>query len=155
MRSRKLPYRWCGPGLLGLDDALKRWEGTPYRADQQSPGSGVDCVRFVCGVLDELFGLETDARTLPQDVALHQPRMARAAMKRIMSLYSPFETVSGLYLVGGDVLVVGERDGGPGHVMIVGSEPWTIWHATRPCVQKTGFSLPETQKVFKIYRRAP
>ena len=116
---------------------------------------GVDCVRFVCGVLDELFGLDTDARTLPQDVALHQPRLARAAMKRIMSLYSPFVSVTDLRLVGGDVLVVGERDGGPGHVMIVGFEPWTIWHATKPCVQKTGFALPSSQKVFRIYRRAP
>lgn len=153
MRSVRIPYTWNGPGYPGLKEALSRWENTPYATDQQSPGQGVDCVRFVCGVLDELFGIETDARTLPQDVALHQPDLARAAMKKIMSLYSPFESVPNQRLVGGDVLIVGERDAGPGHVMIVGYEPYTIWHATTPRVQKTGFSLSDSQQIFRVYRR--
>lgn len=153
MRSLKIPYQWVGPGLPRLGVALERWRGTPYRADQQAPGVGVDCVRFVCGVLDEVFGQVTDARTLPQDVALHQPALARSAMKLIMELYSPFERVEGRSLVGGDVIVVGPKDGGPGHVMIVGPDPFTIWHATHPRVQTTGFSLPSTQKIFRVYRR--
>ena len=41
-----------------LQDVLRGWEGTPYRAGAQAKGrdGGVDCVRFVCGVLDELYG---------------------------------------------------------------------------------------------------
>lgn len=152
MRSKRLRLRWTGPGPEGLREAIEPWDQTPYLPDKQTAGVGVDCVRFVCAVMDSLTGRETDPRTLPQDAGLHRPDLARAAMRAIMTSYRPFTRVEGRRVQGGDVLVVGPIEGGPSHAMIVGWEPNTIWHSTTPRVQMTGFTLDDTLKVFKVYR---
>lgn len=127
--------------LLAIERALRPWEGTPYLVGQQCPrtpegGGGVDCVRFVCGVLDELYGRKTPIATLPQDAALHVPGRATVAMGKIWKLYAPNEEVKDGSIEPGDILVTGRA--GPGHAMIAGPRRWELWEATNVRVRRTG-----------------
>lgn len=126
-----------------LERALARWDGTPYRVGQQAPavdgvGGGVDCVRFVCAVLDELLGRRTPITTLPQDAALHARESAIAAMHQIRKLYLPNEPVEDGTVEPGDLLITAPPGGGPGHALIAGPRRWELWHATGLCVHRTG-----------------
>lgn len=123
---------------------LESWDGTPYSAGNQmkGPQGGVDCVRFVCGVLDELYGWRrSDLPELPNDVALHSRESAIASMKFIRRLYEPNASVEDGRLEPGDVIVAAMLGGGPGHALIVGARPNTIWHATGRRVQMAGIGM--------------
>lgn len=162
MRLRPMPLQW-EPMRVGdpLDDelalrALRRelesWEGTPYMAGQQRKGEGVDCVRFVCAVLDFLGGTSTPLPSLPPDTALHSRATAIAAMLRMRRLFEPVEE-PGRSVQPGDLVVVGPRDGGPGHALIVGCRPWELWEAGTAVVQRVGWSIPERSSLFATYRK--
>jgi len=156
MKLVPLPYKWVGncPYEDELREALALWDSTPYAPDQQCAQVGVDCVRFVCAIMDQISGRSTNPRTLPQDAAMHDRAGAVACMKQIMTLYKPIKPLGPHYpyVRGGDVLIVGRRTGGPGHAMIVGPDQNTIWHATFPRVQRTGMYLDNDHKVFRVYR---
>jgi hypothetical protein len=128
-----------GQALARLAAVLAPWEGTPYAPGQQCRGVGVDCVRFVIAVLDELTGKQTAIRTLPPDSSVHNPAAARERMELISQAYAPYLEVTDGVVEPGDILVTGPLHGGPGHVMIVGNQRNVLWHATAPRVQKTGF----------------
>jgi len=148
------PMPWA-PVQERLKQVLGPWLGTPYMKGQRCKGSGVDCVRFVTGVLDELYGFErVSAPKLPQDVALHSRATAIGAMKALLEIYPFHEEVTGPMIQPGDIIVVGPLKGGPGHVMIVGPRRNTLWHSHQPIgVQITGLAFNEQeQEVFKIYR---
>lgn len=121
-----------------LAAALLPWEGTPYLVGQQTRGAGVDCVRFVCGVLDELYGKKTPIETLPQDAALHVPGRATVAMGRIWKLYQPNIEVLDGTIEPGDILITGRLGAGPGHAMIAGPRRWILWESTNDGVHYTG-----------------
>lgn len=132
---------------------LTSWVGTPYMEGQQLKKGGVDCIRFCCGVIDELFGYSrTPIEHLPADMSLHSPRSAFAAMKKLHRLYAPLEAVSPESLQPGDLLVVGPVHGGPGHLMIVGAMPSTIYHSTPGGVVQAGVGIPSSMELFKVYR---
>lgn len=135
---------------------LASWEWTRYLPGCQAKGAtgGVDCVRFVAGVLDELYGFaRVPIDRLPQDIALHRPKGARAAMRKILRIYSPHERVTGIAVQPADILVVGEPRGGPGHAMIVGPRRNTLWHATPIGVHYTGFGQYAGRAVVhEVYR---
>lgn len=102
---------------------------------QSCPGGGVDCVRFVVAVLDELYGIGDDAEAvpvLPPDASWHNPGGA-ARIARIIGRRYPNEEITGdvLTIEPGDVLVmqVSSVPGSPGHIAIGGPRPNTIWHA--------------------------
>lgn len=154
-----LSYRWQSIGdraEAAVLRALSRWEGTPYVLGSQAPGvrGGVDCVRFGCAVLDELYRTKTPIETLPPDRALHDPAGAMRAMRRIRRLYMPNRIVEDGSIEPGDALVVGPHNGGPGHLMIAGVDGF-LWHASGPPgpVVRTGLST--RQRVFRVYRAAP
>lgn len=137
-----------------LATVLAAWQGTPYHEGQQAPGLGVDCVRFVCAVLDEMLLRErTPISTLPPDAAMHNRAGALGVMKKIASLY-PHVTVEDESLEPGDVVVVGPRNGGPGHAMIVGTQKNVLWHAVRPRVSRTGVGEAHAHdlELFRVYR---
>ncbi len=135
-----------------IDSVLRSWANTPYMAGQRAKGAGVDCLRYVTAALDELTGRSTPAiPNLPQDAALHDPILARETMRAIIRAYGPARRIDDLTVEPADVVVTGDPDGGPGHAMIVGAEPNTIWHSTRPRVHTTGVQIVD-QKVFRIYR---
>jgi cell wall-associated NlpC family hydrolase len=137
-----------------LQTILARWNRTPYLPGQCCEGQGVDCVRFVCAVWDELLGRERHYdKAMPQDAAWHDRAGAfRTALKiRRRFRCKPARGA----LQPGDVIVVGPRGkhGGPGHVMLVGAKPWTVWHATQPCVHRTGLGYVFASKnVLRAYR---
>jgi len=125
-----------------LEGILDSWLDTPYMMGAQVKGVGVDCVRFVCAVLDELYGYKrAPVPELPQDIALHKRDTAVAAMRFILRLYEPNESVDNGALEPGDVLAVAPPGGGPGHAMIVGARENEIWHSTGRRVQMTGLAL--------------
>jgi cell wall-associated NlpC family hydrolase len=139
------PPRWVDTltteARAALDAALRSWDGTPYLPGQQAKGpkGGVDCVRFVAAVLDELYGKVTPIETLPQDAALHARATAVLAMKRIITLYRPNERVADDTIEPGDVLVTSQPGGGPGHALIAGPRRWTLWESTLDGVHFTGW----------------
>lgn len=138
-----------------LATLLRSWEGTPYMAGQQMQKVGVDCVRFVSAVLDAALRRERTAMPeLPQDTAMHDRTRAIAAMRLIMRLYPEAEVVRNpRFVEPGDVLVVGEASGGPGHAIIVGPEPNTLWQTGTLGVHKGGFGLIDvSQRLFRVYR---
>ena len=140
---------------IRLAEILSSWEGTRYWPNQCAKGAGVDCVRFVCSVMDELRGLSLpDPETLPQDSAMHNRAGAIATMKTIKQRYAPIAQVSDGSLEPCDILVTGPPGGGPGHGLIVGPERNQIWHATALRVQRCGLSFADGDysKIFAVYR---
>lgn len=133
--------------------ALQGWEGTPYREGDQMQGIGVDCVRFVCGVLDEMYGYRRELpRNLPSDRALHDRDGAIAAMKQLRRLYEPVTEVTDGKVEPGDIVVSGPRGGGPGHALIAGFDPFTLWHVDPAAgVCSTGIALTDMD-IFEILR---
>jgi hypothetical protein len=127
-----------------LSNIFRSWEGTPYRAGQQmkGPKGGVDCVRFAFGVLDELYGfVRCDVPKLPQDIALHNKTTAMKAMRQLLKLYEPNAKVEDGTVQPGDIVVVAPPNGGPGHALVGGIRPNTLWHSTGQFVQMTGIGL--------------
>lgn len=137
-----------------LGEVLRSWDRTPYHAGWAAKGQGVDCVRFVCAVLDELHGTRTPLSTLPPDASLHDARGSAAALRTIRALFPEHETVRSGPLQPGDVLVTGPSDGGPGHAMIAGPLRNSLWHSTGRGVQRTGLRYAGLthNRLFRIYR---
>jgi len=139
--------------LAYLNGVLLSWEGTPYQTAQQCKGAGVDCVRFVCGVLDELYGLKTDITTLPRDAQMHNAAEAMKVARLIKALYEPNKLVQDNVIEPGDVIVVGPAEGGPGHTLIVGPQKNTVWQVNSWAVCRTGMSfLLADQRRFFVLR---
>jgi hypothetical protein len=154
-----LPWRWEGISAAGhrrLGQILDSWKGTPYCAGARVKGKqgGVDCVRFVCAVLDEFLERpQSPLESLPPDSAMHNREGAIGVVKRIVRLYEPVQVIEDRTVRPGDVGVVGHPMGGPGHAMIAGVVRNTLWQSSAGCVHFTGLGLvPVQQKVFRVYR---
>lgn len=138
-----------------LGVVLRAWEGTPYMAGQQAKKVGVDCVRFVCSVLDEMYRLpRTATPRLPPDKAMHDRKGAIGVMRLIKRLYPHHIRVPiGQPVQPMDIIVVGHLTGGPGHAILVGNRPNTLWQAGTRGVHYTGLGLAgQWQHIFRIYR---
>lgn len=140
-----------------VDQICRSWEGTPYMRGQMCKGVGVDCVRFVCAVLSELYGWPLERPDcLPPDASMHDPRGMRKSVRTIMRKYDleGCRVLDGS-LEPGDALMTGPRGGGPGHAMFAGALYGEIWHVERRGrrVCRTGLALfEEEQAVFEVYR---
>lgn len=137
-----------------LHKVLLTWENTPYKLGDQRKGLGTDCIRFCCGTIDEMFGFARAAiELLPQDLSMNQPATAFKTMRKLKKLYAPLEYVPiSSPVEPGDLVVSGPIGGGPGHLMIVGAQPNTLWHATNTKVVQTGMAVPVEQTHFKTLR---
>jgi cell wall-associated NlpC family hydrolase len=119
-----------------LQAVLESWAGTPWVAGQQlrGPHGGVDCVRFVVAVLDELHRMTRPAiRRLPQDASVHDRLGMMAAARAIRQRYPHAVIAAGAGAIEpGDVVVMqAGAAGGPGHVAIAGpGGARELWHAT-------------------------
>ncbi len=145
--SRKIEHR--------LEKFCHDWEKTPYVSGQQMAGQGTDCVRFWAAQVDYLYGYKRIApERLPQDYSMHTRTGAMSTLKKIWRLYPELRRVRGPYLEPGDTLVVGYKNGGPGHVMTVGVQHNTLWHAVQNAgVCWTGWALQKDyQKVVAVFR---
>lgn len=145
-----------------LDTILEAWSGTPYRLGSQRKGLGVDCVRFVSAVMDELhFGeIRGDHSYLPPDRALHDPQSAWLAMRKVIRRYGDVDFLpylpdeeGPLRVSPGDALITGPAGGGPGHCMIVGNRPY-LWHSLLNYgVCFTGAAFHDGTQLFGRYRK--
>lgn len=151
-----MPVQWCpnyGPWVNRLGAVLASWEGTPYVGGQQTKGEGVDCIRFGCAVLDELY--DRPRTLLPiraADASMHDRPGSMSVMRQIIRRYPNHATVTDGIVQPGDVLVVGPGGGGPGHMMIVGPARNTVWQASASKVHFTGLYLPSGATLFRVYR---
>jgi hypothetical protein len=143
-----------------IDAAIRGWIGTKYMSGQQVRGAHADCVRFACGVLDDLYGRRRILpRNLAIDAAIHAPEEAWAQLRRLLEVYPEAEALhpdeDGIWNVEpGDVVVTGLKNGGPGHLVIVGARASTCWEAPRPAcaVREIGIGLHPTQHVKHAFR---
>jgi hypothetical protein len=132
---------------------LETWRGTRYQAGQQARGRAVDCVRFIAGVLDDLYGFVRERlERLPPDTSLHDPEGARAALRTFLRIYSPNVQVEGDSVESGDVVIVGPAEGGPGHALIVGGRRGELWHASSRGVVQGGYSIDDGQMHVGTFR---
>ena len=162
MKITKAGLVWQAPQFEGSENFLARlhvilrsWDGTPYMAGQQMKGAGVDCVRFVCGVLDEMLRQpSTGVESLPPDTAMNNRRGAVDLMRAIRRRYPNSAGVpAGQPVQPLDIIVVGHLTGGPGHAILVGDRPNTLWQAGTLGVYFTGLGLhADWQHVFRVYR---
>lgn len=109
-----------------LGQVLHSWRGTPYRAGQQCKQHGVDCVGFVCRVLDEMRSRDvTMFDRFPAELAFHDRERAVASVAALVQRFAPVVWVKDNSVEPGDVLVVE-----PMHALVVGIEPHHYWHAS-------------------------
>lgn len=132
---------------------IREWEGTPYGAGQKCKGVAVDCVRFVSSVLDELTGKSHDLDRLPQDASFHNKELVGAGLRSFLTMYPSDILPEGVPSEPGDVIVMGPRNGGPGHAAIVGKGAY--WHCGPDRVCMGGLGFPDNGGVytFKHIRR--
>lgn len=154
----EFPYSWEPlrlPAMLAFQRILDSWEFTPYMPGAQGRGMGVDCVRWVAAVLDEMLGIKTALPSLPQDSAFHSRERAEVGMRKILRIYSPCSVVEkGCAVRPGDIVIVGCSGGGPGHSLIVGYKKNTLWQSDHGTgVVRGGFGLIDTYQVlYRVYR---
>lgn len=150
-------FREAPPELAGfvsrLSAILESWRGTRYLAGSGAKKAGADCVGFVVGALDELFGTRTPRQDLPADASMHSHDGAIACMRAVRKAFRAHVVVRDGVLEPGDVIVTGPTDGGPGHAMLVGVRVGELWHCTpRSGVHRTGYPLTGLHRVFRVYR---
>ena len=120
------------PWIAELQAVLQSWRGTPYAHGQCRRGVAVDCVQFVAAVLDELYGKPVKPlERKPADLAWHNRKEAIRTAS-VISRRFPNLIVRDGTIEPGDVLVVRigkSLTSAPGHAMIAGGVPNTIWHA--------------------------
>lgn len=138
-----------------LERILASWDGTRYMSGQQQRGTHADCIGFVFGVVDELYGRPSPPRpSLPPDTAMHSREQALATIKTLRRLYAPNSPVTDGFIEPGDIVVTGHAQGGPGHVMLVGPYRNTLWHCVNEIgVCQTGLGLADGyETIFGVYR---
>lgn len=121
--------------MTRYERVLESWLGTPYMPGQARKGAGVDCIGFVFAVLDEMLGVKTKFIRMPADACVHAPHLTEQHAETLRACYATDE-VEVSNIRPGDVVVSGPEKGGPGHVLIVGTDGF-LWHATHPRVHKT------------------
>jgi hypothetical protein len=121
---------------------------------QQCCGVGVDCVRFVAAVMDELHHtVNGPGIRLPYDTSLHNRAGAIKVVHYFVNRYDPLivRKQDGVYRVQpGDVAVV-KIGRNPGHVFVIGPDENTAWHASENVgVRMTGIS--QIKNLIRVYR---
>ncbi len=138
-----------------MEKILAGWEGTTYMSGQQLKGEKADCIGFVFGVVDELYGRPSPTRdVLPPDTSMHSREKAIGTMRTLRRLYAPNTPVADGSLEPGDIIVTGHVQGGPGHVMIVGPRRNTLWHCNEGIgARQTGIGfISGHQIIYGVYR---
>jgi len=139
-----------------LRTILESWKDTPYMVCQQEKGVGVDCVRFVAAVWDEMRA--TPGEQIPRlsrDASLNNPRKTTEFMRMLLDRYAPIEELTNKQYVvePGDVLVVRAKGGGPGHVILVGPDRNTTWQAGSRKVIRSGWTLLDRFQILSHWFR--
>jgi hypothetical protein len=128
------------PAALRVGGVLQSWDGTPYMHGQAAKGVGVDCIRFVCAVLNELYGEQrASIPRLPQDTAMHNPKGAFRVLREVLRIYPEHDEVIETGVIEpGDVIITAKPGCGPGHSIFVGPDKNVLWHSVEPMVCRVG-----------------
>lgn len=140
--------------LAALERVLAAWDRTPYREGQDKKGAGVDCVRYVGRLLDELRGKPpTPIITLRGDAAMHSFARAAAVVESLKVSFDPVEQIRDGILEPGDIVVLA-YGGGPTHAAIVGPKRGTLWEAGQPHVRMVGTATLDRNdtQLYRHYR---
>lgn len=142
------------PAINALTAAIHPWIGTPYRDGHNAIGVGIDCVRFVVAILDQLYRITAaPIPVLPPDTSLHDPR----AVARIIAILKRRYPVLQVAAPGprdfqpGDIAIVRYHAGAPGHVGIIGADTRLIFHAIND-VGVSQTSVETTESIIRAYR---
>lgn len=133
----------------------ERWEGTPYMSRQQMVGVGVDCVRFVCAVMDEMYGVKNEVPREWNDARMNDPSQAKEMVEYIRQLYPDMNYIGdgNRVIEPGDVILTGKAGVGPSHAVLVGAKRNTSWDTHRRGVRRCGLGLIRgVQQVYAIVR---
>ena len=142
-----------------VSQVLETWESTPYVVGQRARGYGTNCVGFVTGVLDDLYGSVTQWLRYPDDLAFTNPAGAVRAMENIMAQYPQHRILpEGVALEPADILVVSRPVGGPTHAIFVGAGPNELWQSAKKGVSQTSThrirrTWPKLVRVFRMNDR--
>ena len=148
---RSMDFRWPereASYTPRLRKVLSEWNNTPYGLGQQVKGVGVDCIRFVTGVMDDMFRRPyIKFPLISQDCCLTNPSKSKEIYDLLLRHYPCIDVeqnLDGSYDVEpGDLVCCGPLLGTMGHGMVVGAERGTMYHATTFCVVKAGCSFME------------
>ncbi len=145
--------------MLTLDRTLREWDRTPYESGQCFKQRGADCIGGVFGPIDEMDGQGRAQRpNMPHDGSLHNRKAAVAALRELVTRYSPCrklesEDDGSFFVEPGDIVVTGMPGGGPGHVEIVGANRNELWHALPMAgFHQGGWSFLTEQVLWAVYR---
>jgi cell wall-associated NlpC family hydrolase len=136
-----------------IEKCLREWEGTRYMQGQGCKGKATDCLRFFIGFLTEAQDYrKPEFNNVPQDASLHNKKIVMEVVRQVIKIYGPCEKVFDTKAIEpGDFIVTGPKNGGPGHVIIVGTKQGHLWEATHTNVRQSGMLISGV-KVFRIYR---
>lgn len=152
----RLPVRYRQTEHTDLVETIcASWQGTGYGLNRRTKGVYVDCVHFVAGVLDELFGSShsSSLNSLLPDACVHNRRGVASIMRKWLRLY-PHDLVVDGSLEAGDVVLLGPNgeETSTSHVLIAG-ECAKLWHATSgPGVCYIGYVLPQGLRLRAVFR---
>lgn len=141
------------PWYQRYEDILRSWEGTPWVAGQCVRGKCTDCVRFVIAVLDEMYVIKAPLIPRKNQQFSYHNREAAFELAHMIATRYPSEVIKDSKdIMPADVVVVrNSEEGGPGHVLLAGVMPFSLWH----CAQDVGVcrtSLTQFKIVEKIWR---
>lgn len=110
-----------------LTEVLESWKGTPYLAGHAIKGQGADCIQFVNGVLNELYGRDVVLPRLPATAAYHSESAANPVLKALMKGF-PYDRVD--EVEPGDIIVSQSAAVRtlPHHVLIASANPLVYFH---------------------------
>ena len=127
-----------------IDDVLRSWLGTPYLLGSAAKGKagGVDCKRFVCSTLDDLYGcVREPVERIRSDTCLHRPDVVASLVRRILRSYEPAIEITDGSIEPGDVIAVSAQHSGQGHALFVSSKRNLLFHATDRGVVTSGIAF--------------
>lgn len=139
--------------LTRLDSVQRSWLNTPYMEGQSVKGAGVDCIRLVTSILDELYGLDgtKDLPITARDIGHHSGAW-RTLAKFALETYPLESEWHGTIQPGDVILTRGESNAKPdsvSHIAMAGRSGAVI-HATPPRVSMTAIAgLPPIERVYR------
>ena len=148
LAMRTMDFRWAAPPKYAdrLRQCLESWKNCPYMLGQQVKGVGVDCVRFVTGVCDEMYRQPYKKFPLiAGESCINATEASDKVFRQLLEMY-PCDVITvnkdtPTEVIPGDLICCGPKGGTYGHAMVVGVEPKTFYHATTFKVTKSGCSF--------------
>lgn len=154
----RLPFRYRpSPHTDRVEAVCSSWVGTSYGHNRRTKGVRVDCVHFVAGVLDELFGAPRSSglNSLMPDACVHDQEAVIDMLRVWLRLYRHHRVRDGS-LEAGDVVFLRPAlaRSSVSHVLIAG-DCSKLWHSTSgPGVCFSGYVPPEGLQLRAVFRSA-